>query len=32
MKPTPSGDLELTLDDGRTMLGSRRYRAALESA
>jgi DNA-binding LytR/AlgR family response regulator len=32
MKPTPSGDLELTLDDGRTMLGSRRYRAALENA
>lgn len=32
MKPTPSGDLEITLDDGRTMLGSRRYRATLESA
>lgn len=28
-KPTPSGDLEITLDDGRSVLGSRRYRAAL---
>ena len=28
-KPTPSGDLEITLDDGRTVAGSRRYRAAL---
>ncbi len=31
MKPTPSGDLELTLDDGRTLAGSRRYRANLEA-
>lgn len=30
-KPTPSGDLEITLDDGRTILGSRRYRDALET-
>lgn len=30
-KPTPSGDLEITLDDGRTVLGSRRYRDALET-
>ncbi|MEZ5939522.1 MAG: LytTR family DNA-binding domain-containing protein [Hyphomonadaceae bacterium] len=29
-RPTPSGDLELTLDDGRTLAASRRYRAALE--
>jgi hypothetical protein len=32
IKPTPAGDLELTLDDGRTLLASRRYRAALERA
>jgi hypothetical protein len=32
LKPTPSGDVEITLDDGRALLGSRRYRAALESA
>jgi DNA-binding LytR/AlgR family response regulator len=32
LKPTPSGDVEITLDDGRTMLGSRRYRSALEAA
>lgn len=32
LRPTPSGDVEITLDDGRTLLGSRRYRAALESA
>lgn len=31
-KPTPSGDLEIELDDGRTIAGSRRFRAALESA
>lgn len=31
-KPTPSGDLELTLDDGRTILASRRYRANLAAA
>lgn len=31
LKPTPSGDVDITLDDGRTVLGSRRYRAALEN-
>jgi hypothetical protein len=30
-KPTPSGDLEITLDDGRTIAGSRRYRAGMET-
>lgn len=30
-KPTPSGDLEITLDDGRVVAGSRRFRAALEA-
>ncbi len=29
LKPTPSGDVEITLSDGRTVLGSRRYRAVL---
>jgi DNA-binding LytR/AlgR family response regulator len=29
LKPTPSGDLEITLSDGRTVVGSRRYRAVL---
>ncbi len=29
-KPTPSGDLEITLDDGRIVAGSRRFRAGLE--
>lgn len=29
LKPTPSGDVEITLDDGRTLIGSRRYRANL---
>lgn len=29
LKPTPSGDLEITLSDGRVVLGSRRYRAVL---
>ncbi len=29
LKPTPSGDVEITLSEGRTVLGSRRYRAAL---
>jgi hypothetical protein len=29
LKPTPSGDLEITLTGGRTVLGSRRYRAVL---
>jgi hypothetical protein len=32
LKPTPSGDVEITLDDGRTIVGSRRYRASLEAA
>ena len=32
IKPTPSGDLELILDDGRTLAGSRRYRASLGAA
>ena len=31
-KPTPSGDLEITLDDGSVIGGSRRFRDALESA
>jgi hypothetical protein len=31
LKPTASGDVEITLDDGRTVLGSRRYRDALTS-
>ncbi len=30
LKPTSSGDAEITLDDGRTLLASRRYRATLE--
>ncbi|RYG32577.1 MAG: LytTR family transcriptional regulator [Burkholderiales bacterium] len=30
-KPTPSGDLEILLDDGRIIVGSRRFRAALET-
>lgn len=30
LAPTPSGDVEITLDDGRTITGSRRYREALE--
>lgn len=29
LKPTPSGDLEITLDGGGVVLGSRRYRAVL---
>lgn len=32
IKPTPSGDIEITLDNGATLAGSRRYRAALEAA
>lgn len=32
LKPTPSGDVEITLDDGRMLLGSRRYRAKLDAA
>ncbi|MCX7358838.1 MAG: LytTR family DNA-binding domain-containing protein [Alphaproteobacteria bacterium] len=31
LKPTPSGDMEITLGEGRTVLGSRRYRAVLAS-
>lgn len=30
LKPTPSGDVEVTFDDGRTIMASRRYRAGLE--
>ncbi len=30
-RPTPSGDLEITLDDGRVVGGSRRFRSLLES-
>ena len=29
-RPTPSGDLEITLDDGRVVGGSRRFRSLLE--
>lgn len=29
LKPTPSGDVEITLDNGATVVGSRRYRDAL---
>lgn len=29
LKPTPAGDIEITLGEGRTVLGSRRYRAVL---
>jgi hypothetical protein len=32
LKPTPGGDVEITLDDGRAVLGSRRYRAGFEGA
>jgi uncharacterized membrane protein YhaH (DUF805 family) len=32
IKPTPSGDVEITLSDGRTIAGSRRYRDALGGA
>jgi DNA-binding LytR/AlgR family response regulator len=31
-KSTPSGDLEITLDGGKTIAGSRRFRSALEPA
>jgi len=31
IKPTASGDVEITLDDGRSLAGSRRYRDALET-
>jgi len=30
LAPTPSGDVEITMDDGRIIAGSRRYREALE--
>jgi hypothetical protein len=30
IKPTPSGDIEVTLTDGRALVGSRRYRADLQ--
>jgi DNA-binding LytR/AlgR family response regulator len=29
LRPTPSGDVEISLTDGRTLIGSRRYRALL---
>ena len=32
LRPTSSGDMEITLSDGRTVLGSRRYRAVLANA
>jgi hypothetical protein len=32
IKPTPSGDVEIKLDDGRMLAGSRRYRDALSRA
>ncbi|HVZ98737.1 MAG TPA: LytTR family DNA-binding domain-containing protein [Caulobacterales bacterium] len=32
LKPTPAGDVEITLDDGRAVIGSRRYREALDTA
>lgn len=32
IKPTPSGDIEITLDTGAVLSGSRRYRDALERA
>lgn len=32
IKPTPSGDVEISLTDGRTIVGSRRYRDALQAA
>lgn len=31
IKPTASGDVEITLDDGRVVAGSRRYRDALDT-
>lgn len=31
IKPTAAGDVEISLDDGRTIGGSRRYREALEA-
>lgn len=32
IKPTPAGDVEITLTDNRTLAGSRRYRDALDGA
>jgi len=32
LRPTSSGDIEISLSDGRTVLGSRRYRATLAGA
>ncbi len=32
IRPTPSGDMAITLEDGRELAASRRYRAQLESA
>jgi uncharacterized membrane protein YhaH (DUF805 family) len=32
IKPTPAGDIDIVLDDGRNVAGSRRYRANLEAA
>jgi DNA-binding LytR/AlgR family response regulator len=31
IKPTPSGDIEITLTDGRIVAGSRRYRAEFQA-
>lgn len=31
LRPTPAGDVEITLDDGRALLASRRYRDALDA-
>lgn len=31
IKPTPSGDIEITLNNGHALAGSRRYRGALET-
>ena len=31
IKPTPAGDVEITLDTGATVLGSRRYREGLDT-
>ena len=32
IRPTGAGDVEIELSDGRTLAGSRRYRAALAGA
>jgi DNA-binding LytR/AlgR family response regulator len=32
IKPTPAGDVEIALDTGKTLAGSRRYRTGLETA